>query len=724
MLYPQQNDRRNVLDLCGFWGFKLDPEEVGEQEAWFRGLKNHRTIAVPASWNEQSQDTRDYLGVAWYQRETYVPQGWQGQRIFLRVGSANYAARVWLNGVLLGEHAGGHLPFSFEVTDHVVWDTPNRIAIQVENKLTPTRVPPGNATGGISDVFLGGYPNTSFDFFPYAGLHRSVWLYAVPQVHIEDVTVITSFDRADGAAPVVGHVKVQVQKSDAGAGTGRVNLTGENAAIEAVLSFRDGVAEAMLEVPNARLWSPEGPYLYELTVLLFEGDRLSDRYSLDLGIRTVEVRGDQLLLNGEPIFLTGFGKHEDFPVHGRGLNLPLLVKENALSEWVGANSFRTSHYPYSEEAMQLANREGILIIDETPAVGLTFDDGDANVQTRLDQCKLQLRELILRDKNHPSVIMWSLANEPSTGKPFEQLAGGQAAQQREAAGSVFFSQMLKLARALDPTRPVTVVAMMASPWSWLELCDVVCINRYWGWYTQGGQLDAGAAVLAQELDELHSTFHKPIIISEFGADTIAGMHSDPPEMWTEEYQVEMLRRYLDVAAERPFVVGLHVWNFADFKTGQSIRRAGGLNLKGVFTRDRRPKMAAHFLRERWTQEGRMTSAPSSAMVGETPADSQAEAPSAFEALSGLAKRLHGQHPGMTATLKFDLKGEGVFRLIIQDGECCVEESDGAADVTMRMQAEDAAKLLTGALNPMLAVMSGRIEIEGDVGALMAMQGLM
>ena len=109
-------------------------------------------------------------------------------------------------------------------------------------------------------------------------------------------------------------------------------------------------------------------------------------------------------------------------------------------------------------------------------------------------------------------------------------------------------------------------------------------------------------MLAQQLDSLHQTLGKPIVISEFGADTIPGIHSDPPEMWTEEYQVELLRRYLDVAVERPFVVGLHVWNFADFKTGQSVGRVGGMNHKGVFTRDRRPKMAAHFLRERWTAQ--------------------------------------------------------------------------------------------------------------------------
>ncbi len=136
---------------------------------------------------------------------------------------------------------------------------------------------------------------------------------------------------------------------------------------------------------------------------------------------------------------------------------------------------------------------------------------------------------------------------------------------------------------------------------WLAIIDLVCVNRYYGWYSQGGQLDAGVPLLGKELDALHDALKKPIVVTEFGADTVAGLHAQPPEMWSEEYQAEMLTKYLDVAAARPFVVGMHVWNFADFKTGQGIIRASGLNQKGVFTRDRRPKLAAHTLRARWAQ---------------------------------------------------------------------------------------------------------------------------
>jgi beta-glucuronidase len=594
MLYPQQNNQRNVFDLSGFWEFKLDPDEIGEAEGWFNGLTSPRAIAVPGSWNEQFQDTRDYLGAAWYVREVYIPQGWEGQRVFTRVGSANYAAQVWVNGTCVGEHEGGHLPFAFEITEHVVQGEPNVIAIRVENELKPTRVPPGNVKRGGFSSFMRSYPATSFDFFPYAGLHRPVMLYAVPQVHIEDVTVTTDI------AGTEGRVKVRVVGQGAKSGSVTLNAERGAPARKCALEFddADGVAEATLSIPDARFWSPDDPFLYKLTVELLDDGKVVDCYTLDVGIRTIAVEGETLLLNGEPIFLKGFGKHEDFPVHGRGLNMPLVVKDYALLKWVGANSYRTSHYPYSEDAMRMADREGILIVDEIPAVGLFFGDDEEGIQARLSQCKQQLRELIARDKNHPSVIMWSVANEPHTiqGNP---LSGGKPEPDPRAKS--FFAELFNLVRELDPTRLATLVSMVGVADVSLEFADVVFINRYNGWYTQSGRLALGIEVLEQELDMIHQTFNKPIVISEFGTDTVAGMHSDPPEMFTEEYQVAFLRHYLDLAARKPYIVGLHVWNFADFKTSQGVIRVGGLNLKGVFTRDRRPKMAAHFLRERWAE---------------------------------------------------------------------------------------------------------------------------
>jgi beta-glucuronidase len=588
LLLPQRNEARDLIDLSGLWQFQLDPKEEGEANRWFERLPAPRSIAVPCSWNELFDDARDYLGLAWYLHRSWVPRRWRSGRVFVRVGSANYSAKVWVNGRLVTQHLGGHLPFAADITEAVDWDRPNVIAIAVENKQLPERVPAGpSPAGGLFSGLTGGYPATTYDFFPFAGLHRQVVLYSVPSVFIDDVTVVTDVEGRDGI------VRVRVEATGAYSGRGTLRLDDA----ETPLAFRGGAAEAAIRVPSARLWHPGDPHLYPLTITLGAGKQVTDAYSLEVGIRTVAVRGAQIFLNGEPVTLKGFGKHEDFPINGRGLNLPLIVRDGELLKWVGANSYRTSHYPYSEEAMQLADRLGLLVIDEIPAVSLNFSDSADLIARRSTQCVQQIEELVARDKNHPSVILWCVANEPMAGTPLR----GDAPAAAVDAGVQFFTRLLERTRALDASRPVTLVGVQGGPPEWLGLFDVVAINRYYGWYALGGRLDQAAEALARELDDLHKRFGKPIMLTEFGADTVAGTHSQPEEMWSEEYQVELLRRYLDVAGSRPFVAGVHVWNFADFKTGQGIIRTSGLNLKGVFTRDRRPKMAAHFLRSRWAQ---------------------------------------------------------------------------------------------------------------------------
>lgn len=718
MLYPQQNDVRNVLDLSGFWDFQLDPDDIGEAQGWYNGLSAPRQIAVPGSWNEQFQDTREYMDRVWYVRRFYVPQGWQGQEVWVRVGSATYAAKIWVNGQPVGAHEGGNLPFDLEITRQVKWDAENIIAITVENRLLPTRVPPGNpvGTGGMGG-FMRSYPATTYDFFPYGGLHRPVLLYSVPATRIADITVVTEIADSDGM------VKVTVTKSGRASG-GRIRLHGANAPGETALAFRGDIAEATIKVPNARLWSPDDPYLYLLELVLYDGSRVLDRYHLEVGIRTIAVDGLQILLNGQPIFLKGFGKHEDFPIHGRGLNMPLLIKDASLLKWIGANSYRTSHYPYSDEAMQLADRAGFLIVDETPAVGLSFGDSDENIAARLAQTKQALRELIARDKNHPSVIMWSLANEPLTGKGgMGGMMGGRI--EAEPKAETFFRELFALARELDPTRLVTVEAPLGpieAPWQ--GEADVICVHRYTGWYMLGGRLDVALQTLEADLDHVHQTWHKPVMITEFGTDTLAGQHADPPEMWSEEYQVEYLKGYLYIAARKEYIAGLHVWNFADFKTAQGIIRAGGMNLKGVFTRDRRPKMAAHLLRSRWATAPVPT--PEPAAPGPEPTPPSPPEPEVPEALVALAQKLDGKNPHLNSVIEFRLGEEETYRLVFVAGACHAEAGpgQGPATVTLTIKPEDAEKLLKGELNAMAALMSGRIKVAGDVTALMALRSAM
>ncbi len=367
LLYPQRNATRDLIDLSGLWQFQMDPQGKGEAQAWCWGLPAPRTIPVPCSWNDLFDDAHNYLGLGWYRTEVWVPPGWRDRRVILRIGSATYAAKVWINGLVVTEHLGGNLPFAVEITNQLAWDRANVIAITVENEPRPERVPPGPPAGGGGVLGVAaGFPATTYDFFPYSGLHRQVWLCAVPTVPIDDITVVATIEGVDGI------VKLKVATAGADAGSGKARL-GD---IESDLEFRAGAAEATLRVPNARFWSPQDPKLYPLTVTLTDGAHVADIYTLDVGIRTVSVQRDQLLLNGQPIKLTGFGKHEDFALTGRALNLPMWIRDYELLRWIGANSYRTSHYPYPEEVMQLADRHGVRVINEIPAVGLNLGDAE------------------------------------------------------------------------------------------------------------------------------------------------------------------------------------------------------------------------------------------------------------------------------------------------------------------------------------------------------------
>ncbi len=575
MLYPQSNPFRQAINLSGIWDFCFDPGNSGAQAGWTNGFSDTRPIAVPASWNDQFAEGRDYLGGAWYQTRFDLPLGFDvaRQNIFLRFGSVNYFAEVWLNGARVGSHEGGHLPFEFDATALLRREA-NTLVVRVEGELAFDRVPPGNIAPTLTVSNEVKLPAASFDFFPFCGIHRPVLLYATPRGAIQDVTVTTDI------AGTTGIVCAQIESSEPR--IARVTIDGHNTH----LVVETKTNEATFDVPHAALWSCESPNLYTLTVELLRAGAVFDRYTLPIGIRTIKVEGDALLLNSKPVYLKGFGRHEDFPINGRGQNSAVNVKDFALLEWINANSFRTSHYPYAEEQMDLADRLGLLVIDETPAVGLFF--AEEGLSRRLELCRQMTHELIARDKNHPSVIMWSVANEPKSDHP---------------NAPAFFRDVYDLAKSLDATRPVTLVSNQGVKEESFAFMDLVCLNRYYGWYTNLGQIEMGAQKLSEELDALYAKFRKPIILTEFGADALPGWHAVETEMFTEEFQVEMILRDIEILRSKAFVVGEHIWNLCDFKTAQGLRRVGGINYKGVFTRERRPKMIAHRLRDLWQTKG-------------------------------------------------------------------------------------------------------------------------
>ena len=587
------------MSLNGIWRFKFDPAP-GKTGAGFEArfyekrLETAVSMPVPSAWNDlfEEQVDRDFIGWVWYETEFSISDTREDQMRILRFGSATHRAKVYLNGRFVMEHSGGFTPFEAGIDEHLVSGT-NRLTVAVCNILDYSTLPIGTYSEkeipgrGVKHVVS---PN--FDFYNYAGIQRPVVICSVPRIRVSDISVVSDYSGTTGV------VDYSVETTN-GKATVDVSILDESGSVVASNSGAVG----RLSIPDVRLWQPRNAYLYSLRVDLSVDGRRTDSYDEPFGVRKVEVKDGKFLINGKPFYFKGFGKHEDAAVRGRGLDEVINLKDLRLIKWMGGNSLRTSHYCYSEEFMRLCDREGIVVIDEVPAVGLmvgfNFDVFSMMRQTGpkpktwetltcAQAHREVIREMINRDKNHPCVVMWSIANESESWTE---------------GADAYFAPLFELTRSLDPgKRPVTAVLMqssnvagdMAAP-----LSDVICLNRYYGWYAFGGDLETAKIFLAKELREWALLYpDKPILITEYGADTVAGLHDTGDVMFTEEYQRRYYEANHEVFDRIPQVVGEQAWNFADFATSQSVLRVQG-NKKGLFTRDRQPKQAAFALKTRW-----------------------------------------------------------------------------------------------------------------------------
>lgn len=580
MLRPQRNEIREQIQLDGFWDFQPANGD-GREKEYFLTLPAPRKLGVPGSWNEQELDLYNHFSEGWYQTDLFVPQAWKNKRIFIWFGSVCQNAEVWLNGKSLGSHTGPHLPFEFEITDAVEIGKPNRLTVLADGTLNMDDLPP--ASMNADDLRTGwspAFPAVAYDFFPFSGIHRPVCVYAVEQNHLTDVHIEAS--HSDGQ----GIVTCRIQTAAPFTGTARFSVEGID--VEANLSNEQD-AEVEIQIDNPRLWDIGCGNLYELCVTLEADSQRFDSYRTRFGVRNIEIKGNSFLLNGKPVHFKGFGKHEDFDVIGKGLNLPLIIKDFDLMKWIGANSFRTSHYPYAEEWLDIADEQGVLVISENPLVGL---GPRLYTDDILEKARAVIEEHMQRDRNHPSIVMWSLANEPNA-------PGCLDSEEKKTACMDFYKAMIQTARNCDSTRPFTY-AMHIDPDDnpMAELFDVLCINKYYGWYDWTARIDESLGELENKLQEFYDAFKKPILLSEFGADAVAGEHHLPEVMFSEEFQSKIIKAQYETLLKKPWFIGAHVWNFADFRVGQTLTRII-FNRKGVFTRSRQPKLAAHTLQTLW-----------------------------------------------------------------------------------------------------------------------------
>ena len=590
LLYPRSTSTRQVSSLDGMWDFRFDPQSEGTAAGWANGLPDPLRVPVPASFADLFTDkaSRDYCGDFWYATRFFVPAAWQNDRIVVRFGSVTHRCTVYCNGQEVARHEGGFLPVVADLTAVIRPGQENTLVVAANNELNETSIPCG-ATKVCADGSKLAKPY--FDFFNYAGIQRSVQLCCLPQETVEDYTVSYTLHGADAAV----HYTVRTN------GSHPVRVSLYDADGNRVASAEG--CEGVLQVPDAHLWQVRNAYLYRIVLEIRDGDMVLDSYVDRIGIRTIAIEGTRILVNGKPVYLKGYGKHEDFEVIGRGFSAAVMKRDFECMKWSNANCFRTSHYPYADEWYQFADEEGFLIIDEVPAVGMMRSTRnfvaagqgqytyffEAPTVPQLQAAHIQAtEEMIVRDRNHPSVFAWSLFNEPETTTDYAH---------------DYFAAMFDAARALDPQhRPLTGAFEKNSKPELCKcypLCDFICLNRYYGWYIKGGEMEEAEADFRNEMDRWAAkNLNVPFVFTEFGTDTLPTEHKLPSIMWSQEYQDEYLEMCFRVFDSYDFVQGELVWNFADFQTTEGIMRVNG-NKKGIFTRARQPKDAAFVLKKRW-----------------------------------------------------------------------------------------------------------------------------
>jgi len=557
-------DHRPSLSLNGDWHIIADPYRAGISS--FHGAPNPNgffkdevyspdsnklveysfskspTIKVPGDWNTQAEWLRLYEGPLWYQRHfDYTPQ--PGHRAFLHIGAANYRSNVFVNGQPVCDHEGGFTPFDCEITA-VVKPGENDAVILVDN----TR---------IAD----GVPTLKTDWYNYGGLTRDVSVVTTPTTFIDDYEL--HLDRATRSV-IEGYVHIQAAEGATTAGT-PVTISIAELHLSATLTT-DANGRALVNLPakNLSLWSPSNPKLYKLT-LKSGANSAADTLEDEIGFRTIETRGSEILLNGQPIFLKGVCIHAEAPIRTGRANTQKDV--DTLLGWVkelGGNYARLAHYPHDERMTRTADKLGILIWSEVPVYWAEQFDNEAV----FNKSKQQLTEEIRRDRNKASVILWSIANEtPNT-----------------PARTAFLTRSADLVHQLDPTRLVTAALLVHGDLKTKYIddplgkaLDVIGFNEYIGWY-EGKPEDA-------DNTEWKISYDKPLIVSEFGGGAKAGLHGPETQRWTEEYQASIFRHQLVMLNKISQLRGMSPWILMDFRS--PVRQLPGIqdgfNRKGLIS---------------------------------------------------------------------------------------------------------------------------------------------
>ena len=541
---------RPLISLDGLWHVTPDLFDEGLRQRWFANddtpisqwatprdadLFEADTITLPACWTMNRPEWRYFEGGMWFARRFE----WDGAapRLVLRLGAAAYEARVFLNGHFVGSHRGASTPAFFELSGKIRVGG-NALLIHVDNQRRADRVPMHH-----------------FDWFNHGGLYREIALVALPPVFIRTVH----------ADLVAGGVQVAMTLSDQIEARAEVEIAGLG---HAHIEIAQGRGKAFIPCAPI-LWSPASPHLYDI-IARCDGDRVTDR----IGMRRIETRGDAILLNGEPLYLRGVCVHEEDAVRGRvmtGADIRQMLDD---AKSLGCNMLRLAHYPHHERVAELADEMGLMLWEEIPVYwAIAFDNEDT-----FADAENQLLELIARDRNRASVILWGVGNENDDTD----------------ARHAFMSRLAAASRAADPTRLIAAACLINREHFRIEDrliadLDVIGLNEYFGWY------EPDMSGLRRLLE--NSRPGKPVVISETGADAVPGLHGGKRQLFTEECQAAIYREQITIVSEAPYVRGFIPWLLYDYRTERrQTRYQQGISRKGLIADDKQThKLAFHIL---------------------------------------------------------------------------------------------------------------------------------
>ncbi len=541
-------------------------------------------VPVPMSWNQAVPDLWSYEGHGWYRKTVFIPRDWDTKRITFESDGSNYYTTLYVNGVKAGTHEGGYTPFEIPIHSLLRPGEENTLAIAVDNIPKKDRCPGGQ-----------------YDWWNHGGLYRNVRLRAKAHAYIENAQVITSFENDEAQVKIAiftTHTDINSAPFQVRAMLTRAGEVVAQGNLSQSATDHKSVDKLTLTVPNPHRWTPDTPVLYTLTLVFsaqVNGEAVCDTWSHRLGLRSVEVREQQLLLNGEPFVIKGVNYYEDQQDSGRSPNPSAFRQDMQRLKDMGGNLIRC-HFPLSPECYDICDEMGVFFFSELPLYQWGRPLVHAHAPEALDTAKAQLREIIAWQRNHPCVLLWSVSNE-NLCLPLENTEEQHKLVEMTVAGN---TELVHLCHELDPTRPAVEVSNCWPGDRVFNATDICSVNVYQASSTP--HIDS----LPELTQRMHERFdilrqehpEQPILVSEFGVWAVRGVKTD--YFPGEYYQAECLRQYWEALVKEKNCIGGIIWSFADadvhrrFEWVQELRVAYGL-----FDVHRRPKAAVETLRALW-----------------------------------------------------------------------------------------------------------------------------